>query len=121
MDPDDVRPNYIRRVVLPLRPRGLAELLDANSLVNGGGGGEGILDEEEIATTGGDERAPCGQTPCAGMRACAVIGCIQKEGLFGHSIDVMFELALESNMSFCAWRQSHSPQLHWLIDDPACR
>ena len=64
---------------------------------------------------------PCGQTPCADMRACAVIGCIQKEGLFGHSIDVMFELALESNISFCQWRQQNSPQVHWLIDDPACR
>ena len=122
VDPDAVLPNYIRRVVLPLRPLGLAELLDPNSLVNGGAGGEGgNLDDEGIATTDGDERIPCGQTPCADMRACAVIGCIQKEGLFGHSIDVMFELALENNSSFCEWRQSHSPQLYWLIDDPACR
>ncbi len=122
VDPDAVLPNYIRRVVLPLRPLDLAELLDPNSLVNGGAGGEGAnLDDEEIATTGGDERTPCGQTPCAGMRACTVIGCIQKEGLFGHSIDTMFEDVMQRNQSFCTWRQSHSVQLRWLIDNPACR
>ena len=122
LDPDTVLPSYSRRVVLPLRPLDLAELLDPNSLVNGGAGQEDeILDDEEIATTDGQGSIECAQTPCASMRACAAIGCIQKEGLFGASIDTMFRDVMERNQSFCVWRRSHSLQLRWLIDNPACR
>jgi hypothetical protein len=122
LDPDTVLPSYSRRVVLPLRPLNLAELLDPNSVVNGGAGPEDeTLGDEEIATTDGQGTIECERTPCAKMRACAAIGCVQKEGLFGHSIDKMFEDVLQRNQSFCSWRHSHSRQLRWLIDNPACR
>ncbi len=122
LDPDAVLPSYTRRVVLPIRPLNLAELLDPSSLVNGGTGPEDeILDDEQIATTDGRGSIECERTPCSGMRACAAIGCLQKEGLYGASIDTMFEDVMQRNQSFCAWRKSHSLQLRWLIDNPACR
>jgi hypothetical protein len=33
----------------------------------------------------------------------------------------MFEDTLKRNSSFCSWRRSHSKQMRWLIDNPACR
>jgi hypothetical protein len=123
-DPDIEPRLYSRRVVLPVRPLDMQELLDPNSLVSGGDGTEADLEDEE--DTEGDQLAKdshhkrCAAGPCGNMSLCQAIDCRGKLGLYGPSLDMMFEDAMERPRWFCEWRENH-PQLHWLIDNPACR
>jgi prepilin-type N-terminal cleavage/methylation domain-containing protein len=123
-DPDAEPQPYSRRVVLPVRPLDMQELLDPNSLVSGGTGsgadeeGKEGEDGEESATGAGHKR--CAEGPCGSMTFCQAVSCEAKIGLYGPSIDLMLEDGMERARWFCEWRENH-PQLHYLIDNPACR
>jgi hypothetical protein len=126
-DPDAEPQPYSRRVVLPVRPLEMQELLDPNSLVSGGEGSE--ADEEgeegeegeagEGETTGAGHRR-CKATPCANMTMCQAINCQAKIGLYGQSMDMFLEDVIEHPRWFCTFYDDH-PSFHYLIDNPACR
>jgi hypothetical protein len=123
-DPDAEPQPYSRRVVLPVRPLNMQELLDPNSLVSGGTGSEadeeGKEGEEGEESTTGEGHQRCREGPCGNMNLCQAVSCEAKLGLYGTSIDMMLEDAMERPVWFCQWRENH-PQLHYLIDNPACR
>jgi type II secretory pathway pseudopilin PulG len=130
LDPDGdpaVEPQpYSRRVILPVRPLEMQELLDPNSLVSGGAGseadeeGEGEEGEEGAGGEPGGRRKRCAEGPCSSMTMCQALSCQAKIGLYGQSIDMMLEDAMERPKWFCTFYEDH-PQLHYLIDNPACR
>ncbi|MDJ0850244.1 MAG: type II secretion system protein GspJ [Myxococcota bacterium] len=118
---DDTVRTYARTVLLRVDPLDMGELLDPSSFANGGNGEDGDGEEDE---EGDDEEGSrqCRASPCAGLRACAVIGCQAKIGQFGDSTDKLLKLAIEENPEFCDWRFGISKQIRpQLIPDPACR
>jgi prepilin-type N-terminal cleavage/methylation domain-containing protein len=126
-DPDAEPQPYSRRVILPVRPLEMQELLDPNSLVSGGEGSEADEEAEEgeegeegeqISKDGSHKR--CAAGPCGDMTMCQAVSCQAKIGLYGRSMDMMLEDAMERTQWFCVWQENH-PQLHYLIDNPACR
>jgi hypothetical protein len=126
-DPDAEPQPYSRRVVLPVRPLDMQELLDPNSLVSGGAGSEADEEAEEGDEGGEDEEFAkgkghkrCAAGPCGSMTFCQAVSCEAKLGLYGPSIDMMLEDAMGRPRWFCEWQENH-PQLHYLIDNPACR
>ncbi len=126
-DPDAEPQPYSRRVVLPVRPLDMQELLDPNSLVSGGTGSDadaeaeqGEEGEEEEGPMTGTGHQRCAEGPCGSMTVCQAVNCQAKLGLYGPSIDMMLEDAMETPRWFCQWQENH-PQLHYLIDNPACR
>jgi hypothetical protein len=54
------------------------------------------------------------------MTVCQAINCQAKIGLYGKSIDMLLELSIENPQWFCTFHENH-PQLHFLIENPACR
>jgi len=127
-NPDAEPQPYSRRVVLPVRPLDMQELLNPNSLVSGGEGSEEDEegDGEGVEGGGGEEivkdeaHKRCASGPCGNMTLCQAINCQAKLGLYGRSIDMMLENAMESSQWFCVFYENH-PQLHFLIENPACR
>jgi type II secretory pathway component PulJ len=119
--PDAEPERYMRRVLIPVRPLDMTELLDPVSLVSGGSGKKDETkegDEEDH----GQESAECKQTPCASLTACQAISCQAKLGHFGRSIDLLLEQTIRRNPSYCSWRGSVSRSvLGFLVDNPACR
>jgi prepilin-type N-terminal cleavage/methylation domain-containing protein len=115
---------YRRRVVLPVAPLDLQELLDPLALVSGG---PGTPEEQELAAQdneGLDDSsgsAECLASPCAGMTACQAINCAAKLGRYGHSMDVMLDVTMRNNQTFCQWRRSYPHRMRWIVDNPACR
>jgi hypothetical protein len=122
-DPEAEPELYRRRVVLPVRPLDMEELLNPDSLVSGGSGEEDGGDEEESDEDAtGEGSAACAKTPCARMSACDAINCQGKLGVYEHSVNLLIEHTIRADPSFCAWRNTigkHS--VRWLIDNPACR
>ncbi len=112
---------YRRTVLLRVEPLDLVELLDPTSLANGGDGqGESDSEDDEGEEEEGSRK--CRETPCAGQRACSVIGCQAKIGQFGESVDQLIQSAIEANPEFCEWRFSIPNQLRpKLIPNPDCR
>ena len=128
-DPDAEPRPYSRRVVLPVRPLEMQELLDPNSLVSGGEGGEADEERErerEEEGEGFEDIEPgrgamrCAAGPCRNMTMCQAINCQAKIGLYGQSMDMLLENAMENPQWFCVFYVNH-PQLHYLIENPACR
>jgi len=125
-DPDAEPQPYKRRVILPVRPLDMQELLDPNSLVSGGEGSEADREAEEgeagegeeVAQAGGGKR--CLATPCAQMTACQAINCQAKKGLFGPGPDELLDSLMEYPRAFCRF-YVENPAFHFLIDNPACR
>lgn len=114
--------SYRRRVLLPVRPLSLEELLDPTSVANGGPGnaeeGEDGEDEEDE----GRESAQCLASPCANMTACQAINCAGKQGTLNASMNQLIERTIASNPGFCEWRYGIPKQIRpVLIDNPACR
>ena len=116
--------HYTRRVLLPVRPLDMNELLDPLSLVSGGTGSEadgaddGEGDDEDSDDPLAKARAKCEAGPCAGMTACQAISCDAKLGQYGPSTDTLFGMV--RNQPFYDFYAS-SRSLRWLIDNPACR
>jgi type II secretory pathway component PulJ len=127
-DPDreDLDPIlYKRRVVLPIEPLDMEELIDPTSLVSGAPP-DGVDDEEirEIPENPNDPNVTpeCMDSPCAGLASCAVINCQALLGRHGNSIDTMLELEIEKPRAFCSWKGSQPQSIQrLLIRDPACR
>jgi hypothetical protein len=119
--PDAEPERYMRRVLIPVRPLDMTELLDPVSLVSGGSGQKDETkegDEEDH----GQESAECKQMPCASLTACQAISCQAKLGHFGRSIDLLLEETIRRNPSYCSWRGSVSRSVRgFLVDNPACR
>jgi len=114
-DPDDPEAEpatFRRRVVLPLRPLDLEELLDPNSLAGGGTGGE----EEEEGEEDGVSDAECATGPCAGLTVCQVVDCSIDHG---HSVSRVLEAI--GAQPFCVERNNLPRTLDRLIVNPACR
>jgi prepilin-type N-terminal cleavage/methylation domain-containing protein len=104
---------YHRSVPIRVQVLDMEELQDPTALVNGGTG-EAADDD--------DDSGACGQSPCAGRPACAVINCEGKLGQFGGSIDTILRNAEAQQTEFCDWRNQVGPQVRrLLIDDPECR
>ncbi|MBW1687157.1 MAG: prepilin-type N-terminal cleavage/methylation domain-containing protein [Deltaproteobacteria bacterium] len=123
-DPDAEPQPYSRRVILPVRPLEMQELLDPNSLVSGGEGSEadeeGEEGEEGEEDTTGRGHKRCAAGPCGNMTMCQAISCEAKIGIYGQGIDMLLEDAIENPRWFCVFYDDH-PTLHYLIDNPACR
>ena len=125
-DPDAEPHPYSRRVVLPVRPLEMQELLDPNSLVSGGEGSAADEEAEEGEEgEGGEEptgegHKQCKATPCADMTVCQAINCEAKLGLYGPSVDMLLESYMEQPQWFCKFYDD-MPSSHYLIDNPACR
>ncbi len=123
-DPDAEPQPYSRRVILPVRPLEMQELLDPNSLVSGGEGSEadeeGEEGEEGEEDTTGKGHKRCATGPCGNMTMCQAISCEAKIGLYGKSMDMFLEDAIENPRWFCVFYDDH-PTFHYLIDNPACR
>lgn len=123
-DPDAEPQPYSRRVVLPVRPLEMQELLDPNSLVSGGEGSEadeeGEEGEEGAEDTTGKGHKRCSAGPCGKMTMCQALSCEAKIGLYTQGIDMLLEDAMENPRWFCVFYDDH-PTLHYLIDNPACR
>jgi type II secretory pathway component PulJ len=114
-DPDDPEAEpatFQRRVLLPLRPLDLEELLDPTSAV---GGGE--ADEEEGEEEGdGLSSEECNTGPCAGLTVCQVVDCSSDHG---HSVNELLQTI--GGQPFCPARDSLPRTLNRLIVNPACR
>ncbi len=111
-DPDDPEAEpatFRRRVLLPLRPLDLEELLDPNSAV--GGGGEEEEGEEDEGSSG-----ECATGPCAGLTVCQAVDCSVDHG---HSVSRLLESI--GGQPFCAVRDKLARTLDRLIVNPACR
>jgi type II secretory pathway component PulJ len=126
-DPDAEPQPYSRRVVLPVRPLDMQELLDPNSLVSGGEGSEADEESEEDEEGGvGDKVAKnehhkrCAEGPCGNMTTCQAINCRAKIGLYGGSIDILLTNMMQRSEWYCVFYENH-PQLHFLVENPACR
>jgi type II secretory pathway component PulJ len=123
-DPEGEPQPYSRRVVLPVRPLDMQELLDPNSLVSGGRGskedeeGEGKKEGEEFGWSAAYEH--CLATPCGQMTLCQAVNCQGKLGHFGEVVDLLLKDAMETPRSFCGW-SAVQPQFQFLIVNPACR
>jgi type II secretory pathway component PulJ len=126
LDPEgdrDAEPQpYSRRVVLPVRPLDMQELLDPNSLVSGGEGDEeeGAGGEDLKKEGGGKNIKDCSEGPCGGMTVCQALNCQAKVGTLGPSMNIMLEELMQRPAWFCIWRAEH-PQLQFLIDNRECR
>jgi type II secretory pathway component PulJ len=113
-DPDDreAEPQtFRRRVLLPLRPLDLEELLDPSSAVGGGGG-----EEEEGEGDGEQGEAACASGPCAGLTVCQAVNCSID---LGPSVAGLIEEI--GGQPFCRWRGRIPATLRSLILNPACR
>jgi type II secretory pathway component PulJ len=114
-DPDDPEAEpetFSRRVLLPLRPLDLEELLDPNSAV-GGGSGE---DEEGEEGEEGDEDAQCSEGPCGGLTVCQAVNCTSD---LGPSVATL--LSEIGTQPFCRWRGRLPASLSAMIVNPRCR
>lgn len=122
-EPEDELRTFQRRVVLPVRPLDPVEIFDPVSLVSGGSGTlEDFADKPDPNETPEDVLEQCASSsPCANMTACQAIGCNEKLGLHGDSIDLLIEQTMRRNLAFCQWQHTISPALRWLIDNPECR
>jgi len=107
---------YKRTVPIRVQALDMEELGDPTSLVNGGTGEEILEDDEEAG-------GPCNQSPCAGQKACAVIGCANRIGTgLGETLEGILEAAQRDQPDFCAWRRTQGRQVRdLLISNPACR
>ena len=111
-DPDAEPQPYSRRVILPVRPLDMQELLDPNSLVSGGEGSEADKEAEEGEEGEEGDGSPtdtdhkrCAAGPCGSMTMCQALSCQAKLGLYGPSIDMMLEDATQSpSRSACGRR-----------------
>ena len=114
-DPEADPTTLQRRVLLPLRPIDLTELLDPNSAVGGGDTdeeGEGDEEEEE----GEDDAAACSTGPCAGLTVCQAVNCSVDLG--PSFTELMSQIGGDS---FCRWRSRIPQTLRSAIRNPACR
>ena len=112
-DPDDPEAEpatFRRRVLLPLRPLDLEELLDPKSAVGGGAEEEG----EEQAD--GEASAECTGGPCGGLTVCQAVDCSSD---VGPSVGRLFEVI--GGLAFCDVRQQIPRSVEHLIVNPACR
>ena len=117
---DPVVRSYARTVLLRVEPLDLGELLDPSSIANGGTGEEEGSEEDDEEDEEGSRQ--CRASPCAGQRACSVIGCQGKLGQFGESVDLLLQNAIDTNPEFCEWRFAIPDQLRpQLIPNPECR
>ena len=109
-DPDDPEAEpatFRRRVLLPLRPLDLEELLDPNSAAGGGGEEEGEDDEASARCTAG---------PCGALTVCQALDCSSD---VGPSIGRLFEVI--GGLPFCEARAQIPSSVDYLIVNPACR
>jgi len=97
-EPDTFR----RRVILPLRPLDLEELLDPNA-----GGGE----EDE-----GGEEVACAEGPCAAMTVCQAVNCSVD---LGPSVGTLLEEI--GGQPFCQWKGRLPAALSSMVLNPKCR
>jgi type II secretory pathway component PulJ len=114
-DPEAEPTTLHRRVLLPLRPIDLEELLDPNSALSGGKGDE-EEDGEEDGEEDDDDDAACAQGPCAGLTVCQAINCSVDLG--ASFAELMSEIGSDS---FCRWRARIPQSLRSAIRNPACR
>ena len=122
--PDEDPERYKRRVVLPIEPLDMEELIDPTSVVSGAPPG-GLEDElRELAENPDDPNVTqeCLDTPCAGLASCAVINCRAVLGRYGNSIDTMLQIEIERPRAFCSWKGSQPKSVaNRLIPNPECR
>ncbi len=118
---DETRIHRVRRrVLLPVRPLDLEELLDPTSAVSGGSE-DGELDEEGTALAGGGATPECLGGACGNMSVCQALGCGAKIGRFGASVDAYLRALQELDIAFCVSERGIPRSLRWLINTPACR
>ena len=111
-----------RRVLLPVRPLDLEELLDPTSAVSGGTqDGEGDEVDEDGVALAGEGTPDCLDGPCGNMTICQAIGCASKVGRYGSSIDTLLDDLLGQDVGFCGYKRTLPRSLRWLINNPACR
>jgi hypothetical protein len=108
-DPDAEPTLLHRRVLLPLRPLDLEELLDPTAAVGGGSG-----EDEEEGEEG--ERVACESGPCATFTVCQAIDCAKDSG--ASAAQLFQEIG---GQPFCRWRSRIPKSLQGLIRIPACR
>lgn len=123
-DPDAEPTRFKRRVVLPIEPLDMEELIDPTSAVSGAPP-EGEEEEaREIAENPDDPNvtSQCLSSPCAGLSSCVVINCKGSLGRWGESVDKMLEIEIARPRAFCSWKGSQPASIaQLLIPDPACR
>jgi len=120
-DPDDPEAEparFRRRVVLPLRPLDLAELLDPSAAVGGGAGSQTEEDAEGEGDEDGDGESDqaCAEGPCGGLSVCQAVDCSQD---YGPSVNSLLEDI--GGQSLCHWRTRIPRSMSWIILNPACR
>jgi prepilin-type N-terminal cleavage/methylation domain-containing protein len=119
-DPEAEPTSWRRRVLLPVRPLDLEELLDPSSAVGGGGGSEADeADEDEDDEDGEDDDGgdqACAEGPCAGLSVCQAVNCSQD---YGPSVNGLLEEI--GGQSFCHWRARIPASMSWIILNPACQ
>lgn len=118
-DPDAEPTRWRRRVLLPLRPLDLEELLDPSSAVGGGKGSDADKDkegEDDEEGEGDDSDQACAEGPCAGLSVCQAVNCSQD---YGPSVGNLLEEI--GSQSFCHWRTRIPTSMSWIIMNPACR
>jgi hypothetical protein len=112
-DPEAEPLRWRRRVVLPLRPLDLAELLDPSAAVSGGEGTE-TADEDEEDDEGA--KKACAEGPCAQLTVCQAIDCASQDNPSFRDL-----LAEIGSQPFCARQKMIPTTFRWAIQNPACR
>lgn len=110
-DPEAESETFRRRVLLPLRPLDLEELLDPTAAVGGGSGEDEEGEDEE-----GDEDTACSEGPCAGLTVCQAVNCSLD---LGPSVSTLLEDI--GGQPFCRWRNRIPTSMTSLILNPRCR
>jgi type II secretory pathway component PulJ len=105
-DPEAEPRTFRRKVVLPLRPFDLAELLDPLAAVSGG------TSEEEGEEA--EEGVACAEGPCGAMTLCQAIDC-------GADLAGIESLQSFGGESFCKYRDRIPLSFRGSILNPACR
>ncbi len=113
-DPEAEPTRFRRRLLLPLRPIDLEELLDPSSAVGGGEGDAGAEGDEEGEE--GDDEPACRSGPCAGLSVCQALNCSLD---LGPSVATL--LGDIGGQPFCKWRGRIPQSLRSMILNPACR
>lgn len=110
-DHPDLEPlRFRRRVVLPIEPLDMEELVDPTAAVSGAppDGEEEEEERFEVDLDNPNVSQECADSPCAGQSACAILNCEARLGSGTPSDDAVYQALLARPKEFCAWHGAQS-------------